>query len=113
MITVIRWFARVISVLVVIFHLLSFFGDRSMTNLTTQDYINLSLWGAIMLGMVLAWKWEGAGGGLIVVAAIIQFILNPRALSMWPFWVAPGIGVLFIICWIESRAKKELKPNSV
>ena len=105
---VIRWTARTLSVLILAFFILSFLGDRSSATLTAMDTIQLILWAIILLGAVIAWKWEGIGGLIIVGGFIIKAVINPKIFSMWAMWVAPFTGILFLICWITSR--KKVKP---
>ena len=104
---VIRWTARILSILILTFHAMSFFGDLPMANLTTSDYMNLGLWVLVMLGMIIAWKWEVAGGLLIIAVFVVQVNRNPMVLSMWAFWIAPLTGALFLISWMISRKKNE------
>ena len=103
-----RWVARVLSGLVITFHVLSFLGDHSFVALSEIDRLNLVVWGIILLGMVVAWKWEGWGGIIILGAFVVQVILHPDVLFMWAMWAAPFIGMLFLICWIVSRNKKQV-----
>lgn len=107
---VIRWTARALSVLIVAFFIGSFLGDRSSATLTAMDTIQLILWAIILLGAVIAWKWEGIGGLIIVGGFIIKAVINPKIFSMWAMWVAPFTGILFLICWITSR--KKINPVS-
>ncbi len=102
--TVVRWFARILSILIIAFHAMSFLADRPQGMLTTRDMINLSLWGLIMLGLLLAWKWERVGGLIVIGAFVVQVAMNPVVVTMWPFWVAPAVGLLFVLCSM-SRPK--------
>ncbi len=106
-----RWFARILSALIVLFHALSFVADRPPASLSSADKLHLTLWGIIMLGMLIAWKWEGIGGLVILLAFVIQIGMNPEAISMWPFWVAPFTGMLFLICWVYGRRKNEAEAE--
>jgi hypothetical protein len=107
---VIRWIARTLSVLILAFHIASFLGDRSSVTLTAMDTIKLILWAIILLGMIIAWKWEGIGGLIIIGGFIIQGIINPIIFSAWVMWIAPFTGILFLIYWTQSRKKN--KPAS-
>jgi hypothetical protein len=62
-----------------------------------------TLWGVSLLGMILAWKWERAGGLLIVGVFIILVRDNPDIVSMWGMWIAPIIGVLFFISSLQRK----------
>ena len=99
-----RWTARTLSILVILYHILSFLGDiRSSVTLTTLDKTDFALWAIILLGMLVAWKWEVAGGLIIIGGFLIQAILNPLILSTAPMWIAPFIGMLFLVCGFYSR----------
>ena len=100
---IIRWTARTLSLIAIIFHALSFLGDRWSGPLLTGDIVRLGLWGIILLGLILAWKWERLGGLIIIGGFVAQASLNADILMMWAFWVAPAIGVLFIISSMEQR----------
>ncbi len=102
---IVRWFARILSILIVAFHALSFLADRPQAALSKIDMINLGMWGLIMLGLLLAWKWEGIGGLIVIGAFIVQVYLNPFVLKMWPFWVAPAVGLLFLVCRLTDTKK--------
>ena len=71
------------------------------------------------LGLGLAWRWEGLGGAIAVVA---QLVALPVLLIHWPImdgfphyliapygtWMVVAIpGVLFLVCWWRSRKSKD------
>jgi hypothetical protein len=72
------------------------------------------------LGLAVAWRWEGLGGGL---ALLFQLINLPILLFHWPiaerfprYLVAPyGLwlvivlpGLLFLVCWRRANAQPGL-----
>lgn len=103
MIKSLRWFARSLTIFVIAFHLLSFFGDRYSSSLTMLDITKLVLWGIILTGMVVAWKSERIGGFMIIGGTVVQMLINPQSLQMWAMWIAPIIGALFLFCWAKSQ----------
>ena len=109
MIKVLRWTARTLTIFVIAFHLLSFLGDRYSSSLTTLDIVKLVLWGIILAGMIVAWKWERIGGFMIIGGTVVQTVINPQILLMWAMWIAPIIGVLFLICWAKTRRMAQLR----
>ncbi len=109
---VLRWTARILSALILAFHALSFLGDRLPPNLPTHDVVNLILWGLVMLGLIIAWKWEGIGGVVIILVSVMQNVIDPVLLSMWAFWIAPFTGVLFLIYSVKRRRKAEPTPKT-
>jgi hypothetical protein len=125
----IRWTARIWGSLIVAFTLLFFIGYA--WNLVTtgvadphavEDYPpieNLPPLFAFLsvLGLGLAWRWEGLGGGIAVAFSLAYL---PVLLIHWPiahdfprYLVAPyGVwmiiaipGVLFLMCWWRSRRR--------
>ncbi len=70
---------------------------------------------AVLAGLILAWRWEGWGGGLIVTGVAAFYMTwwltgeSPRG----PFFLliaAPG--VLFLLHWLLTRSGQEA-PRSV
>ena len=59
-----------------------------------------------MIGLAIAWKWEGLGGLITVGAIIGLFIMRPD-LILHPFFIGMGIiGLLFIVYWILTRGRQ-------
>ncbi len=100
-----RWFTRICSLLFIGFQLLSFIGESFPAMLSTSDQIKLAVWTIILLGMLVAWYSEGMGGFIIVAGFIIQVASNPEVLTMWPMWVAPAIGTLYVFSWAMSEGQ--------
>ena len=62
------------------------------------------------LGMIIAWRWEGLGGG-ITVGSLAAFYLVHRLLSSgfpkgFGFVAMAFPGFLFLLCWLWARIKK-------
>ena len=68
-----------------------------------------------VLGLGIAWRWEGLGGAITVV---FQLAMLPLLLIHWPItqdsrFVAPYLilmtiatpGILFLVCWRRSRKR--------
>ena len=101
---VIRWIARVLGILIILFFVAMFFSEDGLSksyNLhLTQDILPLN-WIITMAAYILAWKWERTCGILILVMYIIHGLLDPEALLV-PFWILMAIpGFLFLICSME------------
>lgn len=122
-----RWSARIWGTIVVAVALLIFAG-YAWSWVTTgevdpnaaEDYPPIENWPPRLmflsaLGLALAWRWEGLGGGL---ALLFQLINLPILLLHWPisegfprYLVAPyGLwlvivvpSMLFLWCWWRSR----------
>ena len=127
--TSIRWIARIWSVVLIVITLI-IVGGYASSWLTTgtadphavEDYpfienIPPLLMVLSVVGLGLAWRWEGIGG---VIAVLCTRATPHMLLIHWPiaedfprFLVAPyGTwlvvlvpGVLFLICWRRSRGK--------
>lgn len=56
-----------------------------------------------MVGLALAWKWEGLGGLITVIGFIGLFIMRPDLISN-PYMVGMGIcGLLFLVYWALTK----------
>jgi len=111
-IKIIRWTARTLSAMVILFHAGSFFGDLPMTGLSMSDQITLFLWGLVIVGLIIAWKWEGIGGLIILGVTLVQYNRSPELFSIWVMWIAPFTAMPFLLCWLQTRKKIEL-PSMV
>ena len=125
----IRWIARIWGTLILAFTLLMLIG-YAWNWLTTgiadpyavEDYPpieNLPPLLALLsvLGLGLAWRWEGLGGAMAVVFSLAAL---PILLIHWPIthdfprylvapygtWLLITIpGILFLMCWWRSRKR--------
>jgi uncharacterized membrane protein len=62
------------------------------------------------VGMVLAWRWEGVGGG-VTLGSILAFYALLRAIDgRFPrgpyFALVAAPGVLFLLAWALARARR-------
>jgi hypothetical protein len=53
----------------------------------------------MLASFLVAWKWEGIGGGMIVLFAVLFFV-RAKASHFIPFTIVPGL--LFLVCWYWS-----------
>jgi len=104
---ILRWIARVLSVMIILFFVASLLGDRSVGTLTHLDWIKLGMWLSIMIGLLVSWKWEVTGGLIVIGAFLVMVILNPMILSMWAMWVSPLTAWLFILCGMRDKKMSE------
>jgi hypothetical protein len=106
--SVVRWVARGLSLLVMLlwgfFIIAHLFGSEEAGNqpLSPNDYIQLVLMGTWLLGLLLAWKWELAGGIIILSAYVVFGFINVAAFTM-PFPFLAIIGMLFLLSWWINR----------
>jgi len=77
-----RWSARVLSILVVGVVLLFAYGEGlNLSHFTATELVLFLFFPiGVCLGMALAWRWEGLGGG-VTVASLAAFYLVERVTS--------------------------------
>ena len=106
-----RWTLRGLSGLIILFFLLMFigenFGSESSKPMTSNDILQLSVLGACMLGLGLAWKWELIGGIIALMSFVVLAIINPSVLNASLMYVLPLIAILFIVLWAIGRISPE------
>jgi hypothetical protein len=108
----IRWMARTWSIASVGFILLMFIGSGlaegfNPAQFTLRDWVGLFFFPfGVCLGMIVAWRWEGLGGG-ITVGSLPAFYATMRVTSgQFPrgpwFALVAAPGALFLVCWLLS-----------
>jgi hypothetical protein len=112
---IIRWIARIWSVLFIAGSLLIFFSPDSLNAgpIPTVDKFLLNLIGLAFLGLLIAWRWELVGGifaiAMLFMREIVWVILKGHwllgFLILWILIAPPAI--LFLMVWrLERKAKK-------
>jgi ribose/xylose/arabinose/galactoside ABC-type transport system permease subunit len=103
----IRWTVQILSLLFVAFYLYIFIGEalegRSRPNnppMATRAVVELTIVGVSLLGLLLAWKWELAGGTVALAAFVLACLINHRLLVFYPVAIA---AILFLACGWFSR----------
>ena len=103
----VRWTARVLSGLIVLFfgffliaHLI---GDQGRPSrpMVWNDYVILTTLVIALVGLLLSWKSELAGAAVTLIAIAICAALNWRVLV--PGALIPITAVLYMISWWISR----------
>ncbi|MEJ2304576.1 MAG: hypothetical protein P8Y14_23870 [Anaerolineales bacterium] len=114
---IIRWSARIWSLLVfAVVLLIIFTPDPYATEpVPATDWFLLSLWGVAILGLLIAWRWELVGGIITVTTMFVRelawvilkgdWLVN--FLIIWLLVVPPAI--LFLVAWRLER-KANSKP---
>ncbi len=102
------WLTRVLSALIIVFFLFmfvgeTFFGENPGEPMTNKAILQLSVFGTGLTGLVLAWKWELAGGIIALVAFVVLAIINPTTLQPSPLLLYPATAILFIVLWVKSK----------
>ena len=114
------WVARIWSLATIGF-ILAFCGgeESSAQGFTGQELALFSFFPiGVCLGMVLAWRWEGLGGG-VTVASLLGFYLVHRVVHggypMGPWFAllaAPGLLFLLSWLWTTWRARRQVMEPS-
>jgi hypothetical protein len=102
----IRWSARIVGSLLAALVLLLVvghaFSPEGLPNPFTQPPgVAIELFGLLLtwVGLLVAWKWEGAGGGMIITGQLVFHITEGR------FWLSTMgelfdlVGILFLLSW--------------
>jgi hypothetical protein len=124
LITLLRWVARIISVLAILLFAILLIQDGLPLYLFTSDD-NLEhifhVWAllAMLIGLGLGWKWEGLSAALVLgffVADLLALSVTTAlqvnlefglltALSMFsfPFVIVPLGGLFYLTCWAWKK----------
>jgi hypothetical protein len=122
-IKIVRWIARVWSILVLIFALVLLISTLSEMGSDPPSlifWVLFGLWFAAVLALVAAWRWELAGGIIAITALVsremMYFFLSYQIfVEFWMVWlpVLPP-AILFIIAQLEGRRLEAAKrPKEV
>ena len=116
-VSIIRWVARGWSILALLLALVIIFtpDPYATSPVPAIEWFILSLWGAAILSLLVAWRWEFLGGvitiGIMVLREIIFFVAMgywvPAFLLVWVLVIPPAI--LFILA-AQLSQPKEQKP---
>jgi len=114
LVNTIKWTARVLGTLVFLLISVIFVGEfSSIPNLSEQSLSVTIQFAAIFLmwaGLILAWKWEGVGGFMIVGGFMLFWIVEQRIprlnIAFLPLIIS---GILYLVYWLYSiRASKKV-----
>jgi hypothetical protein len=110
-ILILRWIARVWSILVSALALMMAFSPDpyQVAPVPLEDWFLLSLWGAAVVGLLIAWRWELVGAlltlGLLLFRELAWVILKGpwlvNFLLVWLILATPA--VLYLLAWRGSR----------
>jgi hypothetical protein len=123
-ITILRWIARIISVLAVLLFTILFFQDGLPLYLftsgdTPENIFHMWALLAMLIGLGLGWKWEGLSAALVLgfftadilllsVTSALQsglefgLLMAASALS-FPFAIIPLCGLFYLMCWAWGK----------
>jgi hypothetical protein len=111
-VNIIRWIARIFSAIIVLFALFMFIGESmeaahkaNADVMSLNAIMQLTIFGAGLLALVLAWKWELLGGSISLFAFVVLFIVNPNA-QVWLMLIFPLNAILFIVLGYFSKIRE-------
>ena len=100
-----RWTARIAGTLMALFFLAFFVGEGfpNIFRLPWRETLSVLTISAVVAGLLLAWKWEGLGGALVLAAVgLMPLIGMMRGIGF--FLVPAAIGLLHVVCWWRLRS---------
>lgn len=107
---ILRWSARVLSVLAVGIVLLFAIGEGlNLAHFNARELVLFVFFPlGVCLGMVVAWRWEGLGGGITAASLAAFYLLHRLSSSGFPrgfaFVVLAAPGFMFLLCWLWTRS---------
>jgi len=116
----IRWTARLLSIISTTLLLLFLFGGREQfepAKIAAREWFGLLLFPfGVMIGFAVAWWKEGLGGGITVTSVlafylIYGWLLRGVTLGGW-FLVFAFPALLFLACHVLSRSRRRTVSQS-
>jgi hypothetical protein len=113
LITILRWIARIWSIASIAF--LSFMliasivgaGEENGGFASSREVVQFLFFPlGILIGMIIAWKWEGLGGIITTGSIIVFHVFRPDLIFEGMFDVLAVPGLLFLACWLLSRGQQ-------
>lgn len=104
---ILRWTARLLGTLLVLFVVVMMVGEGvpKPSILTGSERLMFAPLSAMLLGLILAWRWEGIGGALALSGYFLCGVLGPRLTSS-PFMAGGAAGCLYLLAWWTSDRSK-------
>lgn len=108
---VIRWTARLVSILFIgIYGLMFMRQGINVSTITPRELLSLFFFpfGA-SLGMILAWWQEGVGGAITIVSVFASILVYDSSSGGAYMWTCASPGLLFLFSWVLSLSQPELR----
>ncbi len=107
LVTLARWVAHVLSVLILFFFAVMIGGEAMQgrtPNLEPREVLFFVALAVQLIGLLIAFRWQAPGGLLVLVGYVLQAVLQPRS-ALNPFFaVLPFTGLLRLSCaWLERH----------
>ena len=106
---IIRWAARISSILFITVFFLMFFGEGfEPDKVTPREWISLFFFPfGLIVGMILAWWKEGLGGAITIGSLIAILIVGDVSGSGgWFMLICASPGFLFLLSWLLSKPSR-------
>lgn len=110
-----RWVARVTALVMVVFILLMFIGEGivdgfgGLLALTLRESLMMAAFVVVFLGLLLGWRWEVLGGGLVIGGMAVFYWLDYAFSGTFPrgpyFLIIVIPGLLYLLCGLGSGRK--------
>ncbi len=105
----IRWAARISSIIFIGVFILMFMGEGFVpAKITPREWVSLFFFPfGLIVGMILAWWKEGLGGA-ITLGSLFGFVLfgDLSQGACLPGLLCASPGFLFLLCWFLSKTAK-------
>jgi hypothetical protein len=107
LVTLVRWVAHVLSVLVLFFFAVMFGGELMQgrtPDLKPQEILFFAAMAVQLIGLLIAFRKEMLGGLMVLVGFLLHAVVMPRS-ALNPFFaVLPFTGLLRLSCaWLERH----------
>jgi len=100
-----RWTARIAGTLMALFFLAFFVGEGfpNIFRLHWRESLSVLALSAAVVGLLLAWIWEGLGGAVALAGMVLCMLLTgTRGIGF--LLVPAAIGLLHVVCWWRLRS---------
>ena len=104
-----RWTARIAGTLMALFFLAFFVGEGfpNIFRLHWRESLSVLAMSAVVVGLLLAWKWEGVGGAIALAAMVLFMLLVGMRGGRTSLLLLPAaIGLLHVVCWWRLRSAR-------
>jgi hypothetical protein len=119
MITVLRWLARALSILVGVMLLAFACGEGlNLSHFTARELLLFLFFPlGLCAGLAVAWWREGLGGGIAVASLAAFYLVDYWCSASFPrgfaFLVLAGPGFLFLGCGLWTHFTRKPKPEII